>query len=292
MDLDTLRLFLHLSRTLHFGKTSQDCYLSPSTLSRIIKRLEEDLGHALFIRNNRQVTLTPQGIQFRQYAVDVLAKWECLQGQLNEDAKVLQGEISLYCSVTACYSILPKTLNNFRQLYPDIHLKLEIGNSVNALQKIKDNSVDLIIATLPDSISSDLISYVLTITPLVFVAPTAPCSVSTQIDGPTIDWSHVPMILPQTGLARSYVNKWFQEQDLTPKVYSEVVGHEAILALASMGCGVGIVPQLVLEKSPLQSEVRILQITPKLPEFKVGVCIQKKKLQSSLVQACWNSIKF
>ncbi|MBF0288059.1 MAG: HTH-type transcriptional activator IlvY [SAR324 cluster bacterium] len=292
MDLDTLRLFLHLSRTLHFGKTSQDCYLSPSTLSRIIKRLEEKLGHTLFIRNNRQVTLTSQGIQFREYAIDALARWEALQTELHEDAKVLQGEISLYCSVTACYSILPMTLNNLRQLYPDIHLKLEIGNSVHALHKIKDNSVDLIIATLPDSISNDLISHILAITPLVFVAPSAPCNVSTQIGSQTIEWSQVPMILPQTGLARSYVNKWFQEQDLTPKIYSEVVGNEAILALVSMGCGIGIVPQLVLEKSPLQSEVRILQITPKLPEFKVGVCLQKKKLQSSLVQACWNSIKF
>ena len=58
MNLETLQLFLHLSRTLHFGRTSQECSVSPSALSRSIARLEEELGTRLLTRDNRSATLT------------------------------------------------------------------------------------------------------------------------------------------------------------------------------------------------------------------------------------------
>lgn len=55
MDIRDLKLFLHLAESCHFGRTSKAMYVSPSTLSRQIQRLEEQLGHPLFIRDNRSV---------------------------------------------------------------------------------------------------------------------------------------------------------------------------------------------------------------------------------------------
>lgn len=49
-DHRALRLFLHLARTLNFGRTSLDCHVSPATLTRTVQRLESDLGHRLFDR--------------------------------------------------------------------------------------------------------------------------------------------------------------------------------------------------------------------------------------------------
>ena len=43
MDIRLLTLFHHLANTLHFGKTAAACYVSPSTLSRAIQRLEETI---------------------------------------------------------------------------------------------------------------------------------------------------------------------------------------------------------------------------------------------------------
>ena len=61
MDYDALRLFLHLSRTLHFGRTSRECHISPSALSRSIQRLEAELDSVLFERDQRKVELTAAG---------------------------------------------------------------------------------------------------------------------------------------------------------------------------------------------------------------------------------------
>lgn len=58
MDLRDLKTFLHLAESRHFGRSARAMHVSPSTLSRQIQRLEEDLGQPLFVRDNRTVTLT------------------------------------------------------------------------------------------------------------------------------------------------------------------------------------------------------------------------------------------
>ena len=53
MDQQALRIFLSLAETLHFGRASRQANLSPSALSRAVRRMEEELGQSLFIRDNR-----------------------------------------------------------------------------------------------------------------------------------------------------------------------------------------------------------------------------------------------
>ena len=72
MDLHSLRLFLHLAGTLHFGRTSDACAISPSALSRTIRRLEDEIGHGLFVRDNRSVQLSAVGLEFRDFARDTV----------------------------------------------------------------------------------------------------------------------------------------------------------------------------------------------------------------------------
>ncbi|MCO6524626.1 MAG: LysR family transcriptional regulator, partial [Candidatus Schmidhempelia sp.] len=55
MKIRDLQLFLHLCETNNFSTTAKAMYISPSTLSRQIQRLEDKLGQTLFIRDNRSV---------------------------------------------------------------------------------------------------------------------------------------------------------------------------------------------------------------------------------------------
>ena len=55
VDLRDLKTFLHLAESRHFGRSARAMHVSPSTLSRQIQRLEEDLGQPLFVRDNRTV---------------------------------------------------------------------------------------------------------------------------------------------------------------------------------------------------------------------------------------------
>jgi LysR family positive regulator for ilvC len=53
---------------------------------------------------------------------------------------------------------------------------------------------------------------------------------------------------------------------------------------------VGIVPRIVMDKSPLRAEVRALEVEPAIGEFRVGVCTQRRKLQSPIVRAFWDAL--
>lgn len=289
MDLDALRLFQHLSRSLHFGRTSKECHVSPSALSRTIQRLEDEAGAALFVRDRRSVALTDEGRLLQAFTQDTLARFEALEQRLRRSQERLQGSISIFASVTACQSFLPPLLSQFRRQHPEVQIRLETGYAIDALEMLRNGSVDVAIAALPDEIAPALAARVVVKIPLVFVAPAATSAVSELLSRETIPWQDVPMILPSSGLARSYVDRWFRKKRIAPRVYGEVSGSEAILSLVSLGCGVGIVPRLVADQSPLRSSLVVVDVEPKLQTFRVGVCTEKKKLKSPVVKAFWES---
>ena len=99
------------------------------------------------------------------------------------------------------------------------------------------------------------------------------------------------MILSESGLSRTRVDAWFRDQGMQPTIYAQVAGNEAIVSMVSLGFGVGVVPQIVLENSPLADTIRILDIRPELEAYEVGLFTQEKKLRSPLVSALWSQLK-
>jgi LysR family positive regulator for ilvC len=296
MDYDALGLFLHLSRTLHFLRTSRECHVSPSTLSRTIQRLESDTGWPLLERDRRTVRLTAAGARFAEHARDTLDRWERLQRELGGKTGTLSGTIAIFASATACQSFLPELLSGFRQRHPEIHIKLETGYAADALEMLDQGRVDVTVAALPRTVPRALVSRVLLHTPLVFVAPTAPCEVERLCGARPLAWGTLPVVLPSGGLAREAADRWFKRHRVSPPVYGEAPGSEAILALVSLGCGVGVVPRLVFDKSPLRTDahIRVLPVAQgqdDLGEFRVGVCTQRRKLASPIVRAFWQVIE-
>ena len=290
MDLDALRHFLHLSRSLHFGRTSKACHISPSALSRSIQRLEDELAAPLLVRDRRSVTLTDEGRVLQSFASETLARLELVEQRFNKNKERLTGSVSIFASVTACQSFLPPLLSEFRRSHPDIQIRLETGYALDALAQLRNGSADVVVAALPDEVPPTLSARVIVRIPLVFVGPAGSSLVREQTLREPVPWGDIPMVLPAGGLARTAVDRWFRKKKLTPRIYGEVAGNEAILSLVSLGCGVGIVPRLVADQSPLRDSLRVLDVEPKLEAFRVGVCTEKKKLKSPIVKAFWESI--
>jgi LysR family positive regulator for ilvC len=290
VNRDSFRHFLALSRALHFGHASRECHLSPSALSRSIQRLEDEVGQRLFERDNRSVSLTPAGVEFQSYAADALARWDRLRDRLGGQGQRLEGTLSVFATVTACHSFLPRVLGRFREAHPGIHLRIETGNAASALGRLEDDAVEVSVAPLPERTPRHLRTRPIAETPVIFVAPRAEGEVSRLVDRRPIPWAEIPLVLPESGPAREDVNRWLRRRRLTPPIYSEVPGNEAILSLVSLGCGVGIVPRLVLEKSPLRGELRSLDVRPQLERFRIGLCVKARKLRSPLVRALWEAV--
>ncbi|MBM4198034.1 MAG: HTH-type transcriptional activator IlvY, partial [Gammaproteobacteria bacterium] len=100
-------------------------------------------------------------------------------------------------------------------------------------------------------------------------------------------WADTPMILPETGLARRRADTWFRALRVQPRIYAQVAGNEAIVSMVSLGFGVGIVPRIVLDNSPLARRVAVLPVQPVLDPYEVGLFTLAKKLRNPLIGAFW-----
>lgn len=286
MDIRELEIFLVLADLLHFGRASQACNLSPSALTRTIQRLEEQVERPLFLRDNRTVALSVAGEQFRLYARQALQEWQGFRATIKDELAVV-GTLSIYASITAVYSLLPHLLESYRRAYPDVQLELHTGAAEQAVAQVQTGEIDLAVAALPDRNRSQIEFLPITTTPLVFIAPQQPAEVFALSDDGQLDLALAPLVLPQSGLSRRRLDHWLRKNRITPNISTEVSGNEAIIPMVRLGCGVGIVPRLVLERSPFRDEVLVLENTPRLEPYVVGLCSTKRNLQRPSVRMFW-----
>tara|TARA_R110001583_G_scaffold26571_9_gene95859 strand:+ start:1520 stop:2401 length:882 start_codon:yes stop_codon:yes gene_type:complete len=286
MDIKSLKLFLHLSQSLHYSQTAQALHVSPSMLSRCIQRIEDELGVVLLLRDNRSVMLTDAGHVFKQYALKQVELWEVLKQDLKASKSELEGQINLFCSVTAAYSHLPPILDRFRQLHPKIEIKLNTGDSAIAVDQVLQEQVDFAITAYPDSFPTGLYFKKLAEIPLSIIAPTIECALTQQINEAIIDWKNIPFILPEHGAVRHRFDNWFRKFKVgKPHIYGTVAGHEALISMVALGCGVGIAPDVVVENSPVRERVKNINSEASIQSFDLGVCCNKKRLQEPLINA-------
>lgn len=290
MEIRELELFLVVADLLHFGRASQVCNLSPSALTRTIQRLEDELGHPLFVRDNRTVQITSAGEQFILYARNAVQDFHNLQRTLSGQQK-LSGSLSIYASITAVYSILPDLVEAYRKAYADVQLELRTGAAEKAVAQVETGEIDIAVAALPDRRSTGINFLPLMTTELVFIATRSMATELTLQQKDTLDLSRIPLVVPQGGLSRRRLDHWLKKNRVASNISSEVSGNEAIIPMVHLGCGVGVVPQLVLERSPFKDEVVVLKSAPKLDPYIVGLCSSRKTLQKPVVQAFWQLVE-
>jgi len=285
MEIRELEIFLAVADLLHFGRASQVCNLSPSALTRTIQRLEDEVGEPLFLRDNRTVTLSVAGERFREYARQAVKEWEDFRMTVR-GGETVGGSLSIYASITAVYSILPDLLESYRMAYPDVQFELRTGAAEEAVPLVDSGVVDLAVAALPDRHATRIEFLPIVTTPLLFIAPRKEGPFSFG-GGEDPDLARAPLVLPQSGLSRRRLDKWLREEQIRPNITSEVSGNEAIIAMVRLGCGIGVVPQLVLERSPFRDEISVLERAPQLDPYVVSLCASRRNLRRPSVAAFW-----
>jgi LysR family positive regulator for ilvC len=261
-------------------------HISPSALSRQIQKLEEEVGQSLFIRDNRSVDLTNAGRKLLPVALSMTSDWFSLRAELCEQTRELEGELRLFCSVTASYSHLPELLNDFRLRYPQIEIKLSTGDPAQAIDRVMNDQADIAISAIPEHAPARLAFELIGQIPLSVIAPVGVSNFSQELKKEAPQWDNVPFILPEAGTARDRANSWLKKMKIRPSIYAQVAGHEAIVSMVALGCGVGIAPDVVINNSPVKDKVQKLKLAP-VKAFDLGICCKRSKLSDPLVKALW-----
>jgi len=141
LDMDILRTFVAISETGSFTRAAQQVFRTPSAVSMQIKRLEEMLGRALFVREPRQISLTPEGETMLGYARQFLELNDEAVGQFLSPQ--VGGTVRLGTPDDLGTRVLPGILSQFARNYPAVQVNVRVGRSPDLIRRLDIGELDI-----------------------------------------------------------------------------------------------------------------------------------------------------
>ena len=149
MTLTELRYIVALARERHFGRASETCFVSQPTLSAAVKKLEDELGVALFERGRSEVSVTPVGARIVEQAQRVLEQLGAIKEIARQAQDPLAGPLRLGTIYTVGPYLLPHLIPLLRKAAPHMPLVIEENYTARLLERLKQGELDAIIVCLP-----------------------------------------------------------------------------------------------------------------------------------------------
>lgn len=153
MEFRVLQYFLAIAREETISKAAESLHITQPTLSRQMKGLEEQLGKQLFIRGNRKINLTEEGILLRQRAEEIISLVEKTESEIIHSDTTISGDIYIGSGETEGMRILAKVIDTCHKEYPKIKFHLYSGNSQDVVEKIENGLIDFGVLIEPADIS-------------------------------------------------------------------------------------------------------------------------------------------
>ncbi|MGD1702619.1 LysR family transcriptional regulator [Dapis sp. BLCC M229] len=195
VQISTLRLFCRVARTGSFTAAGKEVDLSQPSVSRIISKLEKDLGAALFVRSTHAVKLTEAGADYLARIDPILSALEEANHLVRSDGR-LQGRLRVGVATSlAVREIIPR-LPDFLAQHPGLHVDLVL---TDARQDLIEQAIDVALRFGPLS-DSTMVARRLAVTPRLIAAS--------------------PAYLAKAG---------------TPQIPADLAGHQVIIGPSSMG---------------------------------------------------------
>jgi LysR family hydrogen peroxide-inducible transcriptional activator len=149
MNLRDLKYIIAVAETQHFGKAAERCFVSQPTLSGQIKKLEEELGVAIFERTNRSVEITPVGETIVTHARQMMEQAEVIQQLARAHQDPLAGPLRIGAIPTLSPYLMPLILMPLKKQYPQMKLVLSEELTDNLLERLHNHEIDAALLATP-----------------------------------------------------------------------------------------------------------------------------------------------
>ncbi|HZD49005.1 MAG TPA: LysR substrate-binding domain-containing protein [Silvibacterium sp.] len=246
IEIRHLRYFVAVAEELHFGRAAMRLHIAQPPLSQQIRRLEEMLGHALFLRTSREVRLTAAGEELLERSRHTLRKIDADLSAVQKIGRGEAGALTVGFIGSGMLTALPKMLGRYRRQYPQVDLQLRELYTAGLTDALLNGTVD--IGFLRDAGPIDgLRVEILMAEPFVVVLPRRH-SLAQRKTVAVKSLQQEPFVL----FARSYGSvAWkktvdiCEEHGFTPRVVQEAPQWLTIMSLVGAGLGVTIAPACV-----------------------------------------------
>lgn len=142
MDIRVLRYFLAVAQEGSISGAAEHLHLTQPTLSRQLMDLEEELGKKLFVRGNRKVTLTEDGLLLRKRAGEIIELVEKTESEFHEGDGNITGDIYIGAGETDAMRLIARAARALQAEYPGIRFHLFSGNAQDVTERLDKGLLD------------------------------------------------------------------------------------------------------------------------------------------------------
>ncbi|WP_417580996.1 hydrogen peroxide-inducible genes activator [Nitrincola sp.] len=273
MTLTELRYIVTLAQEQHFGHAAERCFVSQPTLSIAVKKLEDELGVALFERSKSAVRVTPVGEKVVRQAQTVLEQAEAIR----EMAKAGKDQLASPLRVGAIFTIgpylFPSLIPHVQQLAPQMPLYIEENMTETLRGKIRNGELDAIIIALPFN-EPDVLTRPVYEEPFQMVLPKGHALSKQKSISPSAIGELRMLLLGEGHCFRDQVleacptlNQSFHNQHTV----TEGSSLETIRMMVASGLGCSVLPQSAIEGHPSSKLVEVRPFTDPKPKRTVAI---------------------
>ncbi len=279
MDLRQINQFLAVAETLNVRRAAERLHMAQPPLSMAIRRMEDSIGARLFTRGRRGVALTDIGSAILEDARRVKFHADQLSRSTETALTGASGVLRVAFVGSATYTLLPRVLPRFRQLYPNVKLELKEGTTSQTLKDVAAGVCDVGFVRYPVSepcptdlrvVESDLLSAVMR----------ADSSLARRKRVALTDLMDQPFVMYSAAVApnmRAHIMLLCQSAGFTPQVVQEAVQVQTLISLVESGMGVALLPSRAsLTASP---SVVFRPIAPRTSSLSVAIAIAIHKTE-------------
>jgi len=280
-SIKTLKNFLAITRHKSVAAAAREIGLTAAAAGQQLQQLEKEIGLELFDRTKRSLTLNTYGRSMIEPIQEIVARYESLGSSLKSD---LNGTIVLGALVSTLMGTFGKTLNELKQRFPSLEVKLIAGLSSDFLDQVLEGSLDAAIVTeSPYALPQNVQWTELYKEPMILISPVSPSKRETDI-------LHTDHKLPFIRFERNtwtghLVDQTIKANKLFIQEGMELNSVEAIIELVRQGLGYSIVPKLANISWENDRQLSIQNLSGKTIYRKVGLLERKKHGRKNITLA-------
>ncbi|MBR1459181.1 MAG: LysR family transcriptional regulator [Oscillospiraceae bacterium] len=153
MEIRVLRYFLAIAREENMTRAAERLHISQPSLSKEIRKLEEELGHPLFIRTNKSMHLNDEGMLLRKRAEDIVAMVDKTAEEFSQLDSITGGEIRIGCAESHLIRYLARSIRVFKEQYPHFVFHIFSGDTDPVTERLDRGLLDLALIVEPPNLS-------------------------------------------------------------------------------------------------------------------------------------------
>lgn len=245
MELRHIRYFLAVAEEMNFSRAAEKLCIAQPPLSRQIMDLENELGVTLFNRKKHALSLTDEGMLFKQYAIQVLELVDHSTSEVKELKHGLQGMLNLGTVEGNAPRLLTEWISGFHKENPHVQYTLWNGNSDDVVSRVMNGLCEIAVIMEPHN-GVGINSIPIYSEKWVAIIPKNHPILKEKNKKVTMDQiADYELIIPSRESRLSEIGEWFRGTNKTPKVRCRVAHVLSVYELARQGLGIAIFPESI-----------------------------------------------